>query len=150
MKFTRWTSIYINTQSFTRTIPVVLLSVLQRHQFRGICWCSICTVWWRCTSNKAETCQNRRWKWKWLKYLRINLIFTLYCYRWVDTSAGELLVPEGIIRPVVSVTITGSIPLLVNYWFPKVLSAQQSVLLSLGRYLCWWTINSRGYHSPSS
>jgi hypothetical protein len=30
----------------------------------------------------------------------------LYCYRWVDTSAGELLVPEGIIRPVVSVTIT--------------------------------------------
>jgi hypothetical protein len=36
-------------------------------------------------------------------------------YHWVDTSAGELLVPEGIIRLVVSVTITGSIPLLVNY-----------------------------------
>jgi len=24
------------------------------------------------------------------------------------------------------------------------------VLLSLGRYLCWWTINPRGYHPPSS
>ena len=36
-------------------------------------------------------------------------------YHWVDTSAGELLFPEGIIRLVVSVSITGSIPLLVNY-----------------------------------
>ena len=34
---------------------------------------------------------------------------------WVDTFAGELLVPESTIRPVVSVSITGSIPLLVNY-----------------------------------
>jgi hypothetical protein len=34
---------------------------------------------------------------------------------WVDTSAGGLLVPEGIIHPVVSVSITGSIPLLVDY-----------------------------------
>ena len=25
-----------------------------------------------------------------------------YYYHWVDTSAGKLLVPEGIIRPVVS------------------------------------------------
>jgi len=24
------------------------------------------------------------------------------------------------------------------------------VLLSLGRYLCWWTISPRGYHPPSS
>ena len=43
--------------------------------------------------NKAETCQNRRWKWKWLKYLRINLISTFYYYHWVDTFAGGLLVP---------------------------------------------------------
>ena len=28
-----------------------------------------------------------------------------YYYYWVDTSAGELLVPEGIIRPVVSVSV---------------------------------------------
>jgi hypothetical protein len=27
-----------------------------------------------------------------------------YYYHWVDTSAGELLVPDGIIRPVVSVS----------------------------------------------
>jgi hypothetical protein len=36
-------------------------------------------------------------------------------YHWVDTSAGGLLVPEVIIHTVVSVTITGSIPLLVDY-----------------------------------
>ena len=46
----------------------------------------------------------------------------LYYYHWVDTSAGGLLVPEDIIRPVVNasalacfITITGSIPLLVDY-----------------------------------
>jgi hypothetical protein len=45
-----------------------------------------------------------------------------YYYHWVDTSAGGLLVPEDIIRPVVNaaalacfITITGSIPLLVDY-----------------------------------
>ena len=62
-----------------------------------------------------------------------------YFYHWVDTSTGKLLVPEGIItqwlvflslgrylywwtisprgyhNPVVSVSITGSIPLLVDY-----------------------------------
>ena len=31
------------------------------------------------------------------------------------TSAGELLDPEDIIHPVVSVIITGSMPLLVGY-----------------------------------
>jgi hypothetical protein len=36
-------------------------------------------------------------------------------YHWVDTAAGGLLVPEGIIHPVVSVSITGWIPLLVDY-----------------------------------
>ena len=36
-------------------------------------------------------------------------------YHWVITSVGGLLVPEGIMRPVVSVSITGSIPLLVDY-----------------------------------
>jgi hypothetical protein len=46
----------------------------------------------------------------------------LYYYHWVDTSAGGLLVPEDITRPVVNasalacfITITGSIPLLVDY-----------------------------------
>ena len=31
-----------------------------------------------------------------------------------DTSAGGLLIPEGIIRQVVIVSITGTIPLLVD------------------------------------
>jgi hypothetical protein len=38
-----------------------------------------------------------------------------YCYHWVDASPGGLLVSEGIIRPVVSVSITVSMPLLVDY-----------------------------------
>jgi hypothetical protein len=45
-----------------------------------------------------------------------------YYYHWVNTSASGLLVPEDIIRPVVNaaalacfISITGSIPLLVDY-----------------------------------
>jgi hypothetical protein len=44
-----------------------------------------------------------------------------YYYHWVDTSAGRLLVPEDIIRPVVNtsalacfITSTGSIHLLID------------------------------------
>jgi hypothetical protein len=36
-------------------------------------------------------------------------------YHRVNTSVGGLLVPEGIMRPVVGLSITGSIPLLVDY-----------------------------------
>jgi hypothetical protein len=41
--------------------------------------------------------------------------------KWVlfDTSTGGLLFPEGIIRPVVSVSITQSIHLLVDYYSPR-------------------------------
>ena len=38
----------------------------------------------------------------------------------------------------VFITITGSIPLLVDYLISTFL------LLSLGRYHCWWTITPRG------
>ena len=74
-------------------------------------------------------------------------------YQQVDTSSvGRLLVLEGIIRPIVSVSTTRSIPLLlVDYQSSRVSSVQQSVFLSLGRYLfCWQTIRPRGYHPPSS
>ena len=71
-------------------------------------------------------------------------------YHWVDTSIGGLLVLEGIIHPVISVSITGSILLLVDYQSTKVSCTQQSVFLSLGRYLCQWTIGHRGYHPPNS
>ena len=71
-------------------------------------------------------------------------------YYWVDTTASVLLVHEGIIRPVISVSITGSIPLLVYYQSMRVVSTQQSVFLSLGRYHCQCTISPRGYHPPSS
>ena len=43
-----------------------------------------------------------------IRYLR------LHYYHWIDTSAGGLVVLEGIICPVVSVSITGSIPQLVD------------------------------------
>ena len=55
-----------------------------------------------------------------------------------------------IILPVVSVSITGSIPLLVDYQSPRVSFSQQSVFPSLGQYHSWWIISPRGYHSPSS
>ena len=71
-------------------------------------------------------------------------------YHWVNTTLGGLLVPEGIILPVVSVSITGSIPLLVDYQFPRVSFSQQLVFLSLGQYHSWRIISPRGYHSPSS
>ena len=71
-------------------------------------------------------------------------------YHWVDTSTGGLLVLEGIIHPVVSVSITVSIPLLVDHQSSRVSYTQQSVFLSLGRYFYWWTISPRGYHTPSS
>ena len=71
-------------------------------------------------------------------------------YHWVDISAGGLLVPDVIIHPVVSVSITVSISLLVDYYSPMLSYTQQSVFLSLGRYLCWWTITPRCYHTPSS
>ena len=70
-------------------------------------------------------------------------------YHQVDTSTGGLLVLEVIIHPVVSVSITGSIPLLVDYQYSSVKNTQQSVFLSLGRYLYWWTISPRVYHTPS-
>ena len=50
----------------------------------------------------------------------------------------------------IHITITVSIPLLVDSQSPRVSSAQQSVLLSLCRYLCWWTLSPRGYHQLSS
>ena len=71
-------------------------------------------------------------------------------YHWVDTTVSVLLVHEGIICPVVSVSIIGSIPLLVYYQFTRLSSTQQSVFLSLGRYHCYCTIVPRGYHRPSS
>ena len=73
-----------------------------------------------------------------------------YFYHWVDTSTGGLLVQECIIHPLVSVSITGSIPLLVDYQSSRVSYTQQSVFLSLGRYLYWWTISPRECHTPSS
>ena len=73
-----------------------------------------------------------------------------YYYHQVDTFVNGLLVPENTIQPVISITITRWIPLLVDDQSQRIPSTQQSVLLSLGRYLCRWTISPRGYHPPSS
>ena len=102
-------------------------------------------------------------------------------FHWVDTSTGGLLLPDDIICPIISVSLgrylyrwtitfrwyhlpnnqcfTGSIPLQVDYYFPMISSAQQSVFhwvdtstgglllpddiicpiisVSLSRYLYW-------------
>ena len=47
--------------------------------------------------------------------LRTYYTIIYYYYQCVDTSAGGLLVPGCIISPLVSVSITGSIPLLMDY-----------------------------------
>jgi len=46
---------------------------------------------------------------------------------------------------------------LLNWWWrlfqKRVVRTKFDIyvlLLSLGRYLCWWTISPRGYHPPSS
>ena len=73
--------------------------------------------------------------------------FSSQCfYHWIDISDGGLLVTESIIRPVVNVTSAGSTPLLVDYQSQRVSFVQQSVLLSLNRHLCCWTISHREYH----
>jgi len=49
-----------------------------------------------------------------------------YYYHWVDTSAGGLLVPEGIIRPVVSAaTLT---------WFIRYICLSKFTVLNLCNY----------------
>jgi uncharacterized membrane protein len=62
----------------------------------------------------------------WTISLRFNY------YNWVNTSAEGPLI-------YVFITITGSIPLLVDY-------KSTFLLLSLGQYICWWTINLRFYY----
>ena len=57
-----------------------------------------------------------------------SVFITCAIYHWVDTSAGGLLVPKNILRPV----------------------AFLSHVLSLGRYLCWWTISPEEYSPTSS
>jgi hypothetical protein len=52
----------------------------------------------------------------------------------VDTSAGELLVPENIMRPKVD-TSAGE------------LSVPEDIIHPMFRYLCWWTISPRGFVS---
>jgi len=55
--------------------------------------------------------QNTADKTKWSGFF-LSEQLRFYCYRWFDTSAGELLVPDGIIRPVVS---TSTLPCLLRY-----------------------------------
>ena len=62
------------------------------------------------------------------------MVYQFYYYHWVETSTGGLLLLEGIIRLVVSVsvltwfitfiTITEAKPLLVDYYSSRVASAQ--------------------------
>ena len=119
---TESTPLLLDYQS--QRVPSVLLSVLLSLD-RHLCWWTISHIEYHPSSSQCF-------------------------YQWIDTSDGGLLVTESIIRPVVSVSITGSTPLLVDYQSQRVSSVQQSVLLPLVRHLCWWTISHREYHSSSS
>jgi len=69
--------------------------------------------------------ETRRAHWNW--YLRF------YYYHWVDTSAGGLLVPEGIILPVVSVSsLTWFIRYLRFYYYHWVDTSAGGLLLPRG------------------
>ena len=68
----------------------------------------------------------------------ISLHDYLYYYPSVDTTAGGLLV-------YVCIIIHRSIPLLVDYCI--IIHWSMFVLLSIGRYHCWWTISL--YYYPS-
>ena len=46
----------------------------------------------------------------------LNLISTFYYYHWVDTSASGLLVPDGVIRPVVSAEKLTWFTRYIHYW----------------------------------
>jgi hypothetical protein len=79
--------------------------------------------------NKDKSIQNRQFTRLYLSILSVhddgysrnascalNWISTFYCYHWVDTSPGGLLVPEGIIRPVVSVSALTWFIRYIYYW----------------------------------
>ena len=126
--------------SITRSIPLLLVdyqtsrvSSVQQSVFLSLCRYLFC--------------------WQTIRPRGYHLSSSQCFYHQVYTSSvGRLLDLEGIICPVVSVSITRSIPLLlVDYQTSRVSSVQQSVFLSLGLYLfCWQTIRPRGYHGPSS
>ena len=56
-----------------------------------------------------------------------------YYYHWVDTSGGGLLVPEGIVRPVVSVSVlTWFIRYLCLYYYHWVDTSAGGLLVPEG------------------
>ena len=135
--------------SITGSIPLLVdnqswrVSYTQQSVFRSL---GGYLYWWTISPRGYPQCF-----YHWVDTLVVYQSPSSQCfYHWVDTSTGGLLVLEGIVHPVVSVSITGSIPLLVVYQSSRVSYTQQSVFLSLGRYLYWWTISPRVYHTPSS
>jgi hypothetical protein len=67
-------------------------------------------LWFHCSQNfnylffQSLDFERTWWKLFHKRVVRTIWYVCLYYYPWVDTSASELLVPDGIIRPVVSVS----------------------------------------------
>ena len=74
-------------------------------------------IWWRLLRIWWRLCIWWRLLRIWWRLFKKRVVRTkcFYYYHCFDTSAGGLLVSSGNIQPVVSVTITVSIPLLVDY-----------------------------------
>ena len=73
----------------------------------------------------------------------------------VDTSAGELLIPEDIMRPKFRYLSWWTISprgLVSGQCFdtsPGGLLVPEDIIRPLFRYLCWWTISPRRYYPPN-
>jgi hypothetical protein len=84
--------------------------------------------------------------------------FWVFLYFW--WSLFKNLVMDTNLDIYVLITSTGSIPLLVDYYSPRLSLTRldtsaggllfSEVITDKARYLCWWTIILRGYHWQGS
>ena len=85
------------------------------HMGRYLCWWTISPRGYQPPSSQYFYHMGRYLCWWTISPLGYHPPSSQCFYHWVDTSAAGLLVPECILCPVVSVSITGLIPLLVDY-----------------------------------
>ena len=114
------TNDYVKSNSLTSNmITIDLLGFIERINLKGKILIILMNFK---TIHETETAYLRgRWT-SLLKILRetcrAHLIEYLcfYCYHWIDDSAGGLLVPDGIIRPVISRLVQTWFMIYIHNW----------------------------------